>query len=281
VIDLRERSIGELLDAAVTISVHNAPLLIALSAVWIVPDFFVSFLRESASTVALPRRDPGYDFAQSALYLVVLVAGAVSQIATAVAVYDLVRGATPRLAAALATGVRTILPAIGVYLRYSLAFILFGGISVASIGGIGTHNPGYVVLGIVGVAAMVVPYALTDLATNLGVIHRGLVARNPEFRNFAGGIAAFSTEGRNVLAAITSLGLQWTGFLAVRLLARILPMPPIASTALEHCVEIVASVVVSTFLTLFYLDLRMRVTGSDLARAAETLMGEATAPALD
>jgi hypothetical protein len=305
VIAARPLTIGEIFDRGITLFVRNAPLVLALAALYYVPhaifDGYSSSKDEivqlvtlatnphaAVSAAATPTK-PGIDaagivrIADFALVWPLMNAIVVAALAGAS------RGAPPTYAAAVRTGIARWRASIVAWLTFlavaAAAFVILGivvavpGILAAG-GALGTGVSGGGSLLFIGL--VVAPFALFALAVLLFIVTVSGIAASVVVVERAGGLVGFGAAWRRTLRmprrAIVVTGAQLGISATVGLIANAIGDAIAASTHLVPvaiAVNAAASIVV--FCTLwgitivYYEDQRVRSDGDDLLAAAQPI----------
>jgi hypothetical protein len=272
-VDLRPRSIGELLDRSVTISLHNVLPLGAIAACAVLAEFLISLGLSDFVFPQLFPKVPWLDATDVAAILVVRdvivtlvddIVAAVGVMASAVVIEDVLSGTQPDVRGALAEAFDGFGGAMLVFQRYLFPIALAVGIGRAGEIAIRSNNHLVIALGDLLMVLAVFGFSVIHVALFVAWVHVALRKSDLGGWQLEGGLFAVRPNAATALAALTFLGLTNAADVADWVSVHTHSMPIVASHATFYGLQLVSRVLLYSFVTFLYLDLCVRYAGIDL-----------------
>lgn len=269
--DPHPRSIAELLDRAVTVSVRAFVPLATIAAIVTVPENALVLV-----PLGIPSA-PGDAIRFLAIFLIVavllLLATVLQCIALTTAIDSANRRERVRVWHCYLAGLRRLRAGTLISLRYSPALLVFLiGLGLAG-GLIGSRQPSMIATGLVVFVAAAIPGSMALFAWTIAFVHCALLGRYGG--EFVGGIAVLQRRelGRTWRACLVPAAVSVFAYAAAFGLPALLKGVPgerWITAGVTTVVEVGISILTVAFSTLYYLDLRMRREGFDVPVAAST-----------
>jgi hypothetical protein len=263
-------TIGELLDRAITIVLRNAVPILLLAAMGAVPQFLLSI-------PDAPMR-PGGTFSANAVaaalgkllaaFVTWIVLGIGAPMATALFVDARVRREPMGLFPACRAASRRIVAGLFIFLRYLVPLAVVAVIWGASLTGVTSGKPQWILLGTIGLIVALVPYAQLGLAVDVAMVQCVLRWTDTSGKPFRGGIAALDFTSRNLLAALTVFAVGSVPYVAGVAAERVWHFPTIGVPMIAPVLGVGSGAITMTFAVLYARDMWKRDVAYGLANSA-------------
>lgn len=271
--DLRPRSIGELLDRSVTMMVHNVLPLGAIAAGTVVANYLVN---EALFRYVTPHLFPrafwfhpnafAIGFATRTFIVTIVddIVATVGVMASAVVIEDVLSGVRPDLRDALEEAFAAFGRAMLVLVLFVIPLAVSSAIFGAGMIAVVSSNRIVNVLGFVALLCSFLCDILIQAALFAAWVHVALRKTDLGGWQLEGGLFALRPNITTALAVVTIFGLTNLAAAVNWVSVNKLSMPTAVSDVTFYAMWLVSMALLYSFVTFFYLDLCARYAGVDL-----------------